>query len=152
MGEVTASVEAAVRALIAERAPGDKLPSERALVADLGASRSTVRLVMVKLVAEALIRSEHGRGYFVGQSTPTAECVPPRESPRQGSRRASDGSVRRPARQPPSAATEATSAEPEGRRGRASSTRSRRRRRSRPSRRGSARRPTGQPCTWTSMS
>jgi len=45
--------------------PGDRLPSERTLVADLSASRSTVRLVLVRLVAEGLIRSEHGRAYFV---------------------------------------------------------------------------------------
>jgi DNA-binding FadR family transcriptional regulator len=67
VGEVTARVETALRQMIAsgDLKPGDRLPSERTLVADLGASRSTVRLVLVRLVAEGLVRSEHGRAYFV---------------------------------------------------------------------------------------
>jgi GntR family transcriptional regulator len=44
---------------------GDRLPSERTLVADFRAARSTVRLVLVRLVAEGLVRAEQGRGYFV---------------------------------------------------------------------------------------
>lgn len=47
--------------------PGDRLPSERTLVKDLDASRSTVRLVLVKLVAEGVVRAEHGRGYIVNR-------------------------------------------------------------------------------------
>jgi DNA-binding FadR family transcriptional regulator len=46
-------------------APGAKLPSERDLAAKLEASRTTVRLILVKLGAEGLVRAEHGRGYFV---------------------------------------------------------------------------------------
>ena len=67
MGEVTANVENTVRGWISagEYAPGTRLPSERQLAADLGAGRTTVRLVLAKLAAEGLIRSEHGRGYFV---------------------------------------------------------------------------------------
>lgn len=67
MGEVTGRVEGAIRGMIAsgELGPGDRLPSERRLVADLSASRSTVRLVLVRLVAEGLVRAEHGRAYFV---------------------------------------------------------------------------------------
>ena len=67
MGEVTERVEGALRELISSGKlnPGDRLPSERTLVAELGASRSTVRLVLVRLVAEGLVRSEHGRAYFV---------------------------------------------------------------------------------------
>ena len=67
MGEVTASVEQTIRGWIAsgELKSGDRLPSERSMVSDLGASRSTVRLVLVRLVAEGLVRSEHGRAYFV---------------------------------------------------------------------------------------
>ena len=67
MGEVTGAVEATIRGWIAggELKSGDRLPSERSMVADLGASRSTIRLVLVRLVAEGLVKSEHGRGYFV---------------------------------------------------------------------------------------
>jgi GntR family transcriptional regulator len=69
MGEVTANVENTVRGWIStgEYAPGARLPSERQLAADLGAGRTTVRLVLAKLAAEGLIRSEHGRGYFVSE-------------------------------------------------------------------------------------
>lgn len=66
MGETTERVELAIRALASGTlAPGDRLPSERTLAADLGAGRTTVRLVLVKLAAEGLVRAEHGRGYFV---------------------------------------------------------------------------------------
>jgi DNA-binding GntR family transcriptional regulator len=67
VGELTASVERAIRGWIAsgELQRGDRLPSERTLVDELGASRSTIRLVLVRLVAEGLVRAEHGRGYFV---------------------------------------------------------------------------------------
>src|SRR5690348_7517573 len=34
------------------------------LAEDLDAGRTTVRLVLVKLAAEGLVRAEHGRGYF----------------------------------------------------------------------------------------
>jgi GntR family transcriptional regulator len=67
VGEVTERVEGAIRNKIAsgDLAPGDRLPSERTLVADLDASRTTVRLVLMRLVAEGVIRAEHGRAYFV---------------------------------------------------------------------------------------
>ncbi|MPZ96233.1 MAG: GntR family transcriptional regulator [Propionibacteriales bacterium] len=65
MGEVTARVEAAVRELIASgELPNGRLPSERTLAADLKAGRTTIRLVLMKLASEGLVRSEHGRGYF----------------------------------------------------------------------------------------
>ncbi len=66
MGETTERVEAAIRTLATSTlSPGDKLPSERVLADDLAAGRTTVRLVLVKLAAEGLVRAEHGRGYFV---------------------------------------------------------------------------------------
>lgn len=45
--------------------PGGRLPSERHLAEQLDAGRTTIRLVLTKLGAEGIIRSEHGRGYFV---------------------------------------------------------------------------------------
>jgi DNA-binding GntR family transcriptional regulator len=67
VGETTARVESALRDRIAsgDLKQGDRLPSERTLVDELGASRTTIRLVLVKLVAEGLVRAEHGRAYFV---------------------------------------------------------------------------------------
>jgi 8-oxo-dGTP pyrophosphatase MutT (NUDIX family) len=67
MGEVTELVENAIRALIEDGKypPGSKLPSERNLVKELGAGRTTVRSVLSKLAARGLIRSQHGSGYFV---------------------------------------------------------------------------------------
>jgi GntR family transcriptional regulator len=70
VGSVTARVEEALREKISsgELPPGARLPSERALVDELGAGRTTIRLVLVKLVAEGLVRPEHGRAYFVCDS------------------------------------------------------------------------------------
>ncbi|RCG32989.1 GntR family transcriptional regulator [Sphaerisporangium album] len=66
MGEVTERVERSIRELITsgDLGPGGRLPSERTLAAELEAGRTTVRLVLMKLAAEGIVRSEHGRGYF----------------------------------------------------------------------------------------
>jgi GntR family transcriptional regulator len=62
----------ALRADIAsgELAAGGRLPSERELGERFGAARNTVRLGLAVLVAEGLIYSEHGRGYFVRKHEP----------------------------------------------------------------------------------
>jgi DNA-binding FadR family transcriptional regulator len=66
MGETTERVEAAVRDMATRTlGAGARLPSERTLAEQLGAGRTTIRLVLIKLAAEGLIRAEHGRGYFV---------------------------------------------------------------------------------------
>lgn len=67
MGEVTSAVEQTLRQRIEDETykAGDKLPSERTLAAELGAGRTTIRLVLGKLVAVGLIEAQHGRGYFV---------------------------------------------------------------------------------------
>lgn len=64
-GSQAARAERAVRELVAKLTPGAKLPSERALSASLEVGRTTVRLVLGGLMAQGLIRAEHGRGYFV---------------------------------------------------------------------------------------
>lgn len=46
--------------------PGDKLPSERELVALFGVSRITVREAIRSLEAVGLVSVQHGRGCFVG--------------------------------------------------------------------------------------
>jgi GntR family transcriptional regulator len=70
MGAKTEHVERSIRELIAagELGPGGRLPSERTLAQDLDAGRTTIRLVLTRLTAEGVIRSEHGRGYFAIQA------------------------------------------------------------------------------------
>ncbi|TDD17859.1 winged helix-turn-helix domain-containing protein [Nonomuraea diastatica] len=66
MGEKTDRVEHSIRELIAsdDLGPNGRLPSERTLAQELEAGRTTIRLVLMKLAAEGIVRSEHGRGYF----------------------------------------------------------------------------------------
>lgn len=76
MGEVTLRVEEAIREMIASRElPDGRLPSERTLAADLEAGRTTIRLVLMKLASEGLLRSEHGRGYFVCEQDGSGESA-----------------------------------------------------------------------------
>ena len=67
MGAKTERVERSIRELIAtgQLRPGGRLPSERQLAAQLDAGRTTIRLILMRLATEGVIRSEHGRGYFV---------------------------------------------------------------------------------------
>jgi DNA-binding FadR family transcriptional regulator len=67
VGAKTERVERSIRDLIAsaQLGPGGRLPSERQLAEQLDAGRTTIRLVLMKLATEGMIRSEHGRGYFV---------------------------------------------------------------------------------------
>jgi GntR family transcriptional regulator len=67
VGAKTERVERSIRDLIGSGkvGPGERLPSERQLADQLGAGRTTIRLVLMKLTTEGMIRSEHGRGYFV---------------------------------------------------------------------------------------
>jgi GntR family transcriptional regulator len=54
-----------LRQLIASTAPGDRLPSEPALAADLGVSRATLREAMRTFETEGLIHRRQGVGTFV---------------------------------------------------------------------------------------
>ena len=67
MGAKTQRVERSIRDLITsgQLGPGGRLPSERQLAQQLDAGRTTIRLVLMKLATEGMVRSEHGRGYFV---------------------------------------------------------------------------------------
>ena len=65
------TLAAQVEATIAERintgefAPGDRVPTEHELAADLGVSRATVRTAVGALARRGLIVSHQGRGSFV---------------------------------------------------------------------------------------
>lgn len=65
-------------------APGEKLPSKRALAQHLRLSVATVQNAYAQLLAEGYLYSEEKRGYFVstiGESLP----VPPQKTQRKGS-------------------------------------------------------------------
>ena len=63
-------------------APGDKLPSERALAAEHGSARNTAREAIGLLQAEGLVDVQHGRGVFVRTKTPMIRMGASRYSPR----------------------------------------------------------------------
>ncbi|MFI5935793.1 GntR family transcriptional regulator [Actinoplanes sp. NPDC051494] len=73
-----------LRELIDAVAPGDALPSERDLSADLGASRPTIRAAIEELAREGLLVRRHGRGTFtnprkISQEVPSTADLPPAE-------------------------------------------------------------------------
>jgi GntR family transcriptional regulator len=64
---LAAQVEAAIAARITggEFAPGDRLPTEHELSAELGVSRATIRTAVGALARRGLLVSHQGRGSFV---------------------------------------------------------------------------------------
>jgi GntR family transcriptional regulator len=81
-----AEVREKLRELIDGRAPGDPMPSERALCEDLGVSRPTVRAAIDDLARDGLLVRQHGRGTFtsphkISQEVPygSGQPVPPAE-------------------------------------------------------------------------
>jgi 8-oxo-dGTP pyrophosphatase MutT (NUDIX family) len=67
MGPKTAKVYETLRARLAsgEYAPGDKLPSERALVGELGIGRTALRQVLARLVGEGALEVRDRSSYRV---------------------------------------------------------------------------------------
>jgi GntR family transcriptional regulator, transcriptional repressor for pyruvate dehydrogenase complex len=63
---LTADLTAELRTRIVDGVvqPGDKLPSENALMGDFGVSRTVVRSALTRLQAEGLVETERGRGSF----------------------------------------------------------------------------------------
>ncbi|NUL08433.1 GntR family transcriptional regulator [Streptomyces lunaelactis] len=68
-------VRAHLLALVEDRRPGDAIPSERTLSAQLGVSRPTLRAAVDELVATGRLVREHGRGMFVAPAKITQELV-----------------------------------------------------------------------------
>ena len=58
--------------------PGDRLPSSRALAADLGVARSVVEQAWAQLVAEGWLEGRHGQGTFVAAGRSHARPAPAR--------------------------------------------------------------------------
>ena len=51
--------------------PGDKIPTENELCAELGVSRTTVREAIQKLTAQNILEVHRGKGTYVTDSTQT---------------------------------------------------------------------------------
>ncbi|MFG2323279.1 GntR family transcriptional regulator [Streptomyces sp. NPDC048568] len=73
-------VRDAILELVEERRPGDAIPSERTLCAELGVSRPTLRAAVDELVVAGLLVREHGRGMFVAAEKITQELVSDRRA------------------------------------------------------------------------
>ncbi|MEW2495252.1 GntR family transcriptional regulator [Streptomyces nodosus] len=69
-------VRDAVLEMVEERRPGDAIPSERTLCAQLEVSRPTLRAAVDELVTAGVLVREHGRGVFVAPDKITQELVP----------------------------------------------------------------------------
>ena len=64
MKGVTAKVESYYRSILDQLDRGMRLPSERSVMAELNTCRSTIRIVLTKLVAEKRLYPVHGKGYY----------------------------------------------------------------------------------------
>ncbi|MER5886230.1 GntR family transcriptional regulator [Streptomyces sp. NPDC001941] len=73
-------VRDAILELIENRSPGDAIPSERVLCAELGVSRPTLRAAVDELVVAGQLVREHGRGMFVAKEKITQELVSSRHA------------------------------------------------------------------------
>jgi len=73
VGAKTERVERSIRDLIAsgQLGPGGRLPSERQLAQQFDAGRTTIRLILMKLATEGMIRSEQAlKPGVIGPETP----------------------------------------------------------------------------------
>ncbi|MFE5602129.1 GntR family transcriptional regulator [Streptomyces coelicoflavus] len=73
-------VRDAILELVEDRRPGDAIPSERILCAELGVSRPTLRAAVDELVVAGLLVREHGRGMFVAAEKITQELASGRQA------------------------------------------------------------------------
>lgn len=79
----TTQVMNAIRRMISERAllAGDRVPSIRGFAARMGVSPSTVAEAYDRLVAEGILRSRPGSGFYVSDGIAARECEARRTDP-----------------------------------------------------------------------
>jgi len=78
---ITRQIAAQIRAQCASEAlkPGDRLPSVRALAAELAVNQNTILRVYERLTAEGLLERRHGEGTFVADRVPTGQMKAQRQ-------------------------------------------------------------------------
>jgi GntR family transcriptional regulator len=82
---ITRQIAAQIRAHCASGAikMGDRLPSVRALAAELAVNQNTILRVYERLTAEGLLERRHGDGTFVADHVPTGQMKAQRQLLRQ---------------------------------------------------------------------
>ena len=82
---ITRQIAAQVRAQCASGVlrPGNRLPSVRALAAELAVNQNTILRVYERLTAEGLLERRHGEGTFVADRIPTGQMKAQRRLLRQ---------------------------------------------------------------------
>ena len=82
---ITRQIAAQIRAQCASGTlrPGCRLPSVRALAAELTVNQNTILRVYERLTAEGLLERRHGDGTFVAQSVPGGQMKAQRQLLRQ---------------------------------------------------------------------
>lgn len=82
---ITRQIAAQIRAQCASGTlqPGERLPSVRALAAELAVNQNTILRVYERLTAEGLLQRRHGDGTFVADHLPSAQLRQQRELLRQ---------------------------------------------------------------------
>ena len=89
---ITRQIAAQVRAQCASGVlkPGDRLPSVRALAAQLAVNQNTILRVYERLTTEGLLERRHGDGTFVADRVPTGQMKAQRQLLRQQIARAAE--------------------------------------------------------------
>ena len=89
---ITRQIAAQIRAQCAsgKLRPGERLPSVRALAADLAVNQNTILRVYERLTAEGLLQRRHGDGTFVANHVPTGQMRTQRELLREQIARAAE--------------------------------------------------------------
>ncbi len=89
---ITRQIAAQIRAQCASRTlkPGDRLPSVRALAAELAVNQNTILRVYERLTAEGLLERRHGDGTFVADRIPSGQMQAQRELLREQIARAAE--------------------------------------------------------------
>ena len=89
---ITRQIAAQVRAQCASGVlkPGERLPSVRALAAELAVNQNTILRVYERLTAEGLLERRHGDGTFVADRVPSGQMKAQRQLLRQQIARAAE--------------------------------------------------------------